>query len=88
MSSFTYTKRYDREPKYAVRCDSCKIALFTDREGQEFPLHITQDAKQAGWKHYRENGKWVDYCPECEAYKRDLIRHRHFDENKQFAKSL
>lgn len=78
MSSFTYSKPYDKEPKYAVRCDACKRVLFTDREGQEFPAHITEDARNAGWKHVKENGKWKDYCPECEEYRRTVTRKKYF----------
>jgi hypothetical protein len=80
MSSFYYKKNslYDNEPRLAVRCDGCKAVLFTDVEGQCFPEHITIDARNAGWKHLKESGKWKDYCPECDAYMRQKNREKVF----------
>lgn len=80
MSSFTYNRRWDEEPRYAVRCDGCGKALFTDRTGFEFPAHITEDARRAGWAHPKEGQKWRDYCPDCEAYRRMIARKTHFGE--------
>lgn len=78
MSSFYY-KWNEKEPKLAVRCDGCKKALFTNYTGQEFPLHITEQARTEGWTHRKISAtKWVDYCPECEAYARSKERERTF----------
>ena len=67
MSTFYYRKKYKKEQTLAVRCDRCGTALYTERTGQEFPEHITVDARQAGWKHIKGFGGWSDYCPHCGA---------------------
>jgi hypothetical protein len=63
MASFYYNST---EPMLGVRCDICGNTLLTERTGQEFPEHITVEARQAGWLHRKANNcTWHDICPEC-----------------------
>ena len=60
MASFHYG-----DNQLGVVCDMCLHRLYTDRTGQEFPYHITKDARSQGWLHRKESGEWLDYCPKC-----------------------
>lgn len=53
------------EALLGVRCDVCGNKLYTKRTGQEFPEHITKDARAAGWEHKKASSHWKDFCPEC-----------------------
>lgn len=61
MASFHY-----EDNQLGVVCDMCLHRLYTDRTGQEFPYHITNDAIKQGWMHRKGSGEWLDYCPKCE----------------------
>ena len=53
------------EKLLGVRYDVCGKKLYTQRTGQEFPEHITKDARATGWEHNKSSSNWKDFCPEC-----------------------
>lgn len=59
---------------YGVRCDVCGKKLYTKRTGQEFPEHITKDARATGWEHKKTSSNWKDFCPECAEELRKIKR--------------
>lgn len=67
MATFYYGHAIEYDSPYlGVRCDICGNALHTLRTGQEFPQHITVDARQAGWNHKKVSSTtWKDFCPQC-----------------------
>ena len=75
MSTFHYMKH--GEPLNGVKCDACGIKLYTDTEGQMFGDHMNQ-AKQKGWLITKENGAWVNLCPECKTMREKLPRAKYF----------
>lgn len=48
--------------------------LYTKRTGQEFPEHITKDARATGWEHKKASSNWKDFCPECAEELRKIKR--------------
>ena len=64
MSTFYYHDDYG-ETLLGVRCNVCGKKLYTERTGQEFPEHITRDARAAGWEHKKVSSHWKDFCTEC-----------------------
>ena len=57
MSTFYYGYSIEYSSMYlGVRCDICGNALYTRRTGQEFPEHVTIDARSAGWEHKNHDG--------------------------------
>ena len=49
---------------YFLICDICE-----DEEGaEEFPdfMEAVEYKKDDGWKSKREDGEWIDICPECQ----------------------
>lgn len=75
MASFNYG-----DNKLGVVCDICLHRLYTERTGQEFPYHITEDARSKGWTHRKENGEWMDYCPKCADAIEEKRRGKYFEE--------
>jgi hypothetical protein len=65
MSTFRYNDPVRLDPLLGVKCDMCGSRIYTQRSGQEFPFHITVDARSAGWEHKKENSNWRDYCQKC-----------------------
>ena len=67
MSTFYYGYSIEYSSAYlGVCCDICGNALYTRRTGQEFPEHVTIDARSAGWEHKKISPTaWEDYCPKC-----------------------
>ena len=69
MATFRYNDNL-----LGVVCDKCLHRLYTERTGQEFPFHITIDARELGWYHGKEQGEWMDYCPKCIEYMKNKRR--------------
>lgn len=46
---------------YIPTCDCCGAILC----GAPDYWDAQRERAEAGWQHFREDGKWVDLCPEC-----------------------
>lgn len=47
-----------------ITCNDCPAGLGKSYEQDEFDVMV-DDAKAAGWRISREDGKWVHRCPKC-----------------------
>ena len=47
-----------------LTCETCPRTLPKVYEDDAFDVMI-EDAKEARWRIYREDGKWKHQCPDC-----------------------
>ena len=71
--STVYGRKIGTDSTLGVKCDICGEIYWTDLTGQSFPDHV-REAVQHGWKNTKQNGKWLNLCPECDEYRRKQKR--------------
>ena len=76
--STVYGRAMHGDRTLGVKCDICGEVYWTDLTGQSFPEHI-RESVQNGWRNIKQNGKWLNLCPECNELMRKKKKRREND---------